>query len=64
MDWSRSEKHGMNTSSFVADTTSSNKLKAGETLDFSRRDDAEESVGYHYLSVTLATPRGMMVIMR
>ena len=64
VDWSRSEKHGMNTSSFVADTTSSNKLKAGETLDFSRRDDAEESVGYHYMSVTLATPRGMMVIMR
>ena len=64
IDWSRSADHGMNASSFMADTTSPNKLKAGETLDFSRKDGAVESVGYHYLSVTLATLRGMMVIMR
>ena len=64
IDWSRSADHGMNASSFMADTTSPNKLKAGETLNFSRKDGAVESVGYHYLSVTLATSRGMMVIMR
>ena len=65
VDWSKSTSYGMNKNAFVADSTSPNKLRSGETLDFSWKSGAdEETVGPQYLSVTLATSRGAIIFIR
>ena len=65
VDWSKSTSYGMNKNAFVADSTSPNKLRSGETLDFSWKSGADkETVGPQYLSVTLATSRGTIIVIR
>ena len=65
VDWSKSTSYGMNRNAFVADSTSPNKLRSGETLDFSWKSGADEgAVGPQYLSLTLATSRGTIIIIR